>query len=145
MVVPPIAAAVARARLRNRAGAEFDENADEVDLVAIFDGVEAKSRAASFRGGRVLCWYGGGDLDLREATLDPSGGRLRLVSIFGGMRIVVPASWRVEVRSVGVFGGIGRNLDDSAADPSSPVLVVDAVSAFGGAAITNRVEDDEAR
>ena len=141
MMVPPLAAVVARARLRDRIEAEFDETADEFDLVAIFDGVDARSRARSFRRGRVLTWYGGGDLDLREAALDPSGARLRMISIFGGMRVVVPVSWRVDVRSIGIFGGIGKGLDESAADPASPLLVIDAVSVFGGAAITSTVDD----
>ena len=143
LLVPPLAALVAKARLQPRAGAPFDETADEIDLVVIFDGVEASSRAASFRGGSVLTWYGGGNLDLREATLDPSGGRLRLRSIFGGMRVLVPPTWRVEVHSVGVFGGVGNDTDASTADPASPALVIDAIAAFGGAMVTSRVQDTD--
>ena len=143
LFIPPLVALVAKARLQGRAGAPFEETADEIDLVAIFDGVEARSRAASFRGGSVLTWYGGGDLDLREATLDPSGGRLRLRSIFGGMRVLVPPTWRVEVHSKGIFGGIGKDTDASAADPSSPTLVIDALSAFGGALVTSSVKDKD--
>ncbi len=143
LFIPPLAALVAKARLQGRAVAPFDEAADEIDLVAIFDGVEARSRAAAFRGGSVLTWYGGGDLDLREATLDPSGGRLRLRSIFGGMRVLLPPTWRVEVNSKGIFGGIGKDMEASEADPASPLLVIDAISAFGGAAITSRVQDTD--
>jgi hypothetical protein len=141
LVLPPIAAVVAKGRL---AGAdETDETADEINLVAIFDGVDVTSRAASFRGGRVLGWYGGGDLDLRGATLDPAGARLHARSIFGGFRVLVPTAWRVEVHSVGMFGGVGNKTDPATADPSSPTLTIDALSVFGGLAIVNEPGEDE--
>jgi len=143
LFIPPLAAMVAKVRLQARSNATVDETADQVDLVAIFDGIEVRNRAAAFRGGSVLAWYGGGDLDLREATLDPSGGHLRLRAIFGGMRVLVPPTWPVEVHSKGIFGGIGNDTNASAADPSSPALVIDAISAFGGALITSRVRDRE--
>jgi hypothetical protein len=141
LVLPPLAAVIAKARLAGTE--EAGETADEINLVAIFDGVDVTSRAASFRGGDVLAWYGGGDLDLRGATLDPAGARLRARSIFGGLRILVPAAWRVEVRSVGVFGGVGNDTDPSTADPASPTLTIDALSAFGGLAIVNEPDEDE--
>jgi hypothetical protein len=141
LVLPPLAAVVAKARLAGTQ--EDDETADEINLVAIFEGVDVTSRAAAFRGGSVLAWYGGGDLDLRGATLDPAGARLRARSIFGGLRILVPASWRVEVRSVGLFGGVGNNTDPAIADPASPTLTIDALSAFGGLAIVNEPDEDE--
>jgi len=140
LFIPPLAAMVAKVRLQARSNATVDETADQVDLVAIFDGIEVRNRAAALRGGSVLAWYGGGDLDLREATLDPSGGRLRLRSIFGGMRVLLPPTWRVEVNSKGIFGFVGKDMDASEADPASPLLVIDAISAFGGAAITTRVK-----
>jgi hypothetical protein len=141
LVLPPLAAVVAKARLAGTD--ETDETADEINLVAIFDGVDVTSRAASFRGGNVLAWYGRGDLDLRGATLDPAGARLRARSIFGGLRILVPVSWRVEVHSVAVFGGVGNSTDPSKADPASPTLTIDALSAFGGLAIVNEPDEDE--
>ena len=48
-----------------------NEESDELGLVAVFDGIDLTNRAASFRGGSVLAWYGGISLDLREATLAP--------------------------------------------------------------------------
>jgi hypothetical protein len=141
LALPPLAAVVAKARL---AGSEqSDEMADEINLVAIFEGVDITNRATAFRGGSVLAWYGGGDLDLRGATLDPAGARLRARSIFGGLRILVPASWRVDVHSVGIFGGVGNRTDPATAEPASPTLTIEALSAFGGLAIANEPDEDE--
>ena len=93
LFIPPLVAAVARRRLLD-AG---DELSSELDRYAIFDGVQLASRAAAFRGGETIAWYGSLDLDLREARLDPGGAHIRAMSIFGGTRIVVPEDWPVEV------------------------------------------------
>ena len=58
-------AAVMKRVLRSRGDAE----ADEVALVAIFDGIDLESRASAFRGGSMLAWFGGISVDLRAATL----------------------------------------------------------------------------
>ena len=72
-----------------------NEESDELGLVAVFDGIELTNRAASFRGGSVLAWYGGISLDLREATLAP-GAHLTIHTLFGGVAIRVPPEWRLE-------------------------------------------------
>ena len=46
-----------------------DEDSDEVSLVAIFDGVKLESRAKAFKGGSMLAWFGGIDVDLTEVEL----------------------------------------------------------------------------
>src|SRR5438876_7060326 len=71
-----------------------DEAADEIVVVAIFDQVDFHSRSHNFRGGRVECWYGGGVLDLRDATLAPEGATLHVRAVLGGGQILVPADWR---------------------------------------------------
>ncbi len=63
------AAAVVKHAIPSRGDAE----SDEVALMAVFDGVELKSRAKAFRGGSMLAWYGGVDADLREAAAGAGG------------------------------------------------------------------------
>jgi hypothetical protein len=141
MVGPALAAAVVKARGGRATVADFEPTADEIDLTAIFEGFELRSRAPSFRGGDLLLWYGGGVLDLRGAGLDPAGGTLRVRSIFGGMQLVVPDSWPVRVRSRGFVGGVGS--EAARADASGPALVIDALSVFGGIGITTGGPDAE--
>jgi len=62
-----------------------DGDSDELALVAVFDGVDLKSRAKAFRGGSMLAWFGGIAVDLREAEL-ARGARLRVHTLFGGSR-----------------------------------------------------------
>lgn len=131
MAIPPIAAAVVKARRPSRG----DDRSDEIDLVTIFDDLEFHSTAPAFRGGRVLCWYGGGTLDLTGATLDPDGARLRVTNVFGGLALRVPLDWRVEMRSKSMFGGAGDGRPTAGTSGEGPLLTIDAVNLFGGLGI----------
>jgi hypothetical protein len=84
--------------------------------------------------------FGGGTLDLRGATLDPNGAHLRTTTLFGGGEILVPESWIVETRIVGL-GGVGDARTTAATaetDPTAPKLVIDGVVAFGGFGILSQ-------
>jgi len=113
-----------------------DEDSDELSLVAIFGGIDLKSRAKAFRGGSLLAWYGGIDLDLREAEL-ASDARLSARTLYGGINIDTPPGWRVESNVKSVMGGF----DARAAaedDPDAPVLTLEGMALFGGIAVKSR-------
>jgi predicted membrane protein len=124
-------AAIAMRRITS-VGTETD---DEVALAAIFGPLAFESHAASFRGGTVLLWFGGGDLDLRGATLDPGGGHLAVRMIFGGGRIIVPESWDVDLRVRAIFGGAADVRPAFERAPDAPRLIVDGFALFGGFAV----------
>ena len=138
VAVPAALAFLEKARREREGALPFDEDADELDLAVIFDGLEARSRATAFRGGEILAWYGGGMLDLREATLDPAGATLRVRAIFGGLEIIVPESWPIEAHASSVFGGVDDETDPAMVDHSLPTLIVDIRAIFGGAAVHTR-------
>jgi hypothetical protein len=110
-----------------------DEESDELSLVAIFDGIDLKSRATALQGGSLLAWFGGIDLDLREAEL-ASGARLSVRALFGGIAIKTPPSWRVESKVKAVSGGVDVRTPSSD-DPDAPVLVLDGMAVLGGIAV----------
>ena len=136
-IVSAIAALIAKDRLVSRGG----ERDDEVDLVSIYTGRDLTSRAAAFRGGSALAWYGGGSLDLRGATLDPAGATLTVRTIFGGFRLVVPETWRVENRLIAIFGGVGDARDASLVDELGPTLVLEGFALFGGIGFVSDAPD----
>jgi hypothetical protein len=107
-----------------------DEAADEIELVTIFDQLDFRSTATAFRGGRVECWFGGGLLDLRGATLAPEGAVLEVQAVFGGGSIIVPDDWTVTTRVVGI-GGAG-DARGNAASGDGPRLEIEGLAVFGG-------------
>jgi predicted membrane protein len=140
-LVAGIASAVAAAVMKGRLESRADESDDEVDLVTIFEGRDFTSAATAFRGGSILTWYGGGTIDLRGATLDAGGATLDLKAIFGGIRLVVPETWRVELSTIGVFGGIGDARDQDRIAPDGPTLRLTGFAIFGGAGIVSEAPD----
>ncbi|NJD27340.1 MAG: hypothetical protein FIA92_03485 [Chloroflexi bacterium] len=140
MMASAIGAAVMKGRIESRAEPEDDE----IDYVAIFEPRNVASTATAFRGGSVLAWYGGGTVDLRGATLDPGGATLDLKAIFGGIRLVVPETWRVELATIGLFGGAGDGRDKSRIAIDGPTLHVTGLAIFGGAGIVSEAPDLDA-
>jgi hypothetical protein len=112
-----------------------DEESDELALVAVLDGIELRSRATSFKGGSMLAWFGGISVDLSDAELAP-GARLSVRTLFGGIDIVTPPTWRIESAAESVAGGIDvrRGPDD----PDAPVLALDGLAVFGGVSVGAR-------
>jgi hypothetical protein len=105
-----------------------DADSDEISLAAVTDGVKLQSRAKSFRGGSLLAWYGGIELDLREAELAPDA-RLTANAIFGGIDVKTPPGWRIESNVKGLGGGVDT---PKVADEEGPVLALDGRAVFGG-------------
>jgi hypothetical protein len=139
MVASMVVAAVAAVSAKRHLVPIDDPEADEVQLVALFDQLAFRSDARSFRGGTVDCWFGGGAVDLRNATLDAAGATLRVRTIFGGGQIVVPESWRVVNDIVVVAGGVADTRPPADRSDDAPELRLEGVAAFGGFVITSEL------
>ncbi|HEY7969535.1 MAG TPA: hypothetical protein VID95_06025, partial [Candidatus Limnocylindrales bacterium] len=134
-----VVAAVAAVSAKRHLVPIDDPEADEIQLVAIFDQLAFRSDARSFRGGSVDCWFGGGAVDLRDATLDAAGATLRVRTIFGGGQIVVPESWRVVNDIVVVAGGVADTRPPADRSDGAPELRLEGVAAFGGFVVTSEL------
>jgi hypothetical protein len=117
-----------------------NEESDELGLVAVFDGIELTNRAAAFRGGSVLAWYGGISLDLRQATLAP-GARLTIHTLFGGVAIRVPPDWRLESNLRALAGG--ADVRPGAENADAPTLTIDGRALFGGIAVGAKLPNED--
>jgi hypothetical protein len=144
LMVAMAAAAVGALNVRRRIVPKDEPGADEVQLVATFEPILFESTATSFRGGKVDLWFGGGIIDLRDATLDPAGARLDVRAMFGGCQLVVPESWDVTTRVMGIGGaGDARPKVDRPLD--APHLTVEGTALFGGVGIASEIPEDAAR
>ena len=143
-----IASAIAAAMTKRRLSADGETVSDPTDnepnVVAIFDGVEMASTAPAFRRGSLTAWYGGSSLDLREATLDPEGATLDVKAIFGGSQVIVPETWRVELKGAGFLGGFGDARDQDLVVNEGPVLTIKGLAIFGGIGVTSDSPEMEA-
>lgn len=110
---------------------------DEVDLVAIYEGLHLRSHSTAFLGGTTFALFGGIVFDLRRAKLGPTGGRLTAVTVFGGTTIIAPPDWRIEVEPQTWIGGLDES-HHRPDDPDAPLLTVRVLTLFGGCQIQSR-------
>ncbi len=136
------AAAAVYARVAGRPSTTPEPDADEIDLVATFGPVAFRSTAGSFRGGTVTTWFGGGTVDLRNATLDPAGATIRTSTLFGGGNLIVPDDWRVETALVGI-GGAGDGRPSGNPPAGGPTLRLEGLALFGGWGVTSEPPGEE--
>lgn len=114
------------------------EDDDDFRLLAFWNGWQWRSRATSLTSGKAMAVLGGVDLDLTGATLGAAGATLSLTAAMGGIRVLVPGSWRVDVERSIAGGAVEVSLDGQDELPDdAPRLSIDAMTRAGGILITN--------
>lgn len=118
------------------AGRTIPSGASDEDVIrstAVFGGPKLVSTAQHLQGAWLTAIFGGIDLDLRGAHPAPDGATINATVAFGGIDILVPKGWRIDVRSTPIFGGVDDKTDHSEPPaPDAPTLHVDALTVFGG-------------
>ena len=104
---------------------------EEIDLVAIFEGKQLVSTADPFYGGKVSTMFGGVLLDLRGTQPAPTGIRLDVAVLMGGVSLVVPDGWRVKFDGKAFMGGWSDETRTTS-DEDAPTVTITGLVAFGG-------------
>jgi len=133
---------IAALKAKQQVGPTTDENADEIVASAIFGPLAYHSTAQHLRGGTLECWYGGGALDHRQATLAPEGATLQLKAVFGGGQILVPPSWRVVSHVIGI-GGMNDARPATGHPADAPTLTIEGTVVFGGFQVVSEVPEQQ--
>jgi len=107
----------------------FDSNL--LEDINIFGGSERNITADAFRGGSVISILGGGKYDFTGATLSKEDNILELISVFGGVKMIVPDDWDVKVELVSVFGGFTDKRKVTVVDKDKRITIK-GISLFGG-------------
>jgi hypothetical protein len=108
-----------------------DEESDVFAAVAAMDGAEVVNRSDSFRAGSGTVVMGGMSIDLSGADIARSA-TLELTAVAGGIQVIVPPTWRVEMTSTLIAGGAENSTDPDAVAEDAPLLLIDARCYFGG-------------
>src|SRR6266850_227034 len=112
---------------------------ERVNIVGILGGGNRTSTANPFRGGDLVAIMGGGQIDLRRASIPPGEQAvIDIVSMMGGFEIIVPESWVIDDRTMPIMGGVGNDTRPpaSSAGPAA-ILVLRGVMCMGGVNIRN--------
>jgi len=107
----------------------------------VFSSVNRRLDTAQFEGGRLSTVFGSIQIDLVDAAIvnPPNIARIKADAVFGGIEIIVPRTWKVDLRNAAVFGGCdNRTLPprpELGVEP--PTLVVTGGAVFGGITVRN--------
>jgi predicted membrane protein len=105
---------------------------DFIDITAAFGGVKKIVFSKNFKGGDIVTFMGGAQIDLRQADFT-NKITIDATNIFGGTKLIVPSSWDVHSEIVAIFGGVEdkRQLNGQNLDPDK-VLRLEGTCMFGG-------------
>lgn len=107
---------------------------DKIARTVFFSGADDRVESENFKGGKIDAVFGGVQLDLRKAKIDPDGAELEVNAIFGGVEIHVSEDQRVEAMGTGILGGWDNNFKSS---NTGPVLKLKGSAIFGGVEVKN--------
>jgi predicted membrane protein len=108
-----------------------------IDHNYIFGGNNEKLDVRDFKGGDINCVFGGLELDLTNSTLAEGVHTLEVNTVFGGVKLYVPADWKIEIRQSQVFGRFLDNRPKSAFEvDENRKLILEVSSVFGGGEIS---------
>ena len=90
---------------------------------------ESQVSSQEVRGGLVFALFGSSEIDLRRAALSNGQAAVKVVAIFGSVRLTVPEDWMVNARTGAVLGSIDYNRAEPAS--SATQLTLSGFSLFG--------------
>jgi predicted membrane protein len=108
------------------------------NMFSIFGGSNRKV-SGDFKGADLVAVFGGGGLDLRNATMAADQAVVNVNAIFGGFEVRVPDTWLVQVQVTGIFGGHEdkTHQPDPRLVPNPKRLLVRGSTIFGGLGVKN--------
>jgi len=107
------------------------DHGEILDTVAVFGSTKKNILSKNFRGGDVVSFFGGSELNFMQADVN-GVAILDVTSVFGGAKLIVPANWTIKSEMVSVFGGIDDKRQMMTEPDPAKTLVLQGTVIFGG-------------
>jgi predicted membrane protein len=112
---------------------DSDSTEDLLDSVSIFGGTKKNIVSKNFKGGEIVCVFGGAEVNLSQADIN---GKvvLELTQVFGGTKLIVPPNWQIQPEMVTLLGGMEdkRTIHKEYIQDDSKILILKGTTVFGG-------------
>jgi predicted membrane protein len=110
-----------------------NENSDgKINCRFVCSGTEQVILDPVFKGGTIDVICGGVELDLRRTSLAEGNTLLHVKAICGGVEIIAPDHWEIEIHSKAFVGGVhDSRIKNSVKDPARKLVLI-ANATFGG-------------
>lgn len=119
--------------------------ADREFMIAVMGGSERKGRWTPPRYMKLFTMMGGASLDFREAVFGAPEIHISMITLMGGVEIIVPPGYRVEWNGMAIMGGFDGGDPGRPPDPGAPVIRISGLAMMGGAEISWRRPGESAR
>jgi hypothetical protein len=106
--------------------------------VGVMSGFQRKGRWTVPKRMNCFAFWGGGELDLREADFADREIEINCVAIMGGVHVIVPPGVEVAVRGIGVMGGFDQREEGVAGDPGAPRVILKGFAFWGGVGVERK-------
>jgi hypothetical protein len=103
-------------------------------MVHAFSGSHRRGQWTVPREIRMLHVFGGAELDFSNARFSAATTRIKMLFLFGGVKLYVPEGVNTVSKAFCFFGGVD-NRTASSSDPDAPTLVLEGLLLFGGARV----------
>lgn len=92
----------------------------------------------------AVAFWGGGQLDMREARFATPEVHIRAFAVMGGVDILVPEDAEVHVTGIGIMGGFDQR-GEGAGAPGAPKIFITGLAFWGGVSVQRKATDAELR
>ncbi len=99
--------------------------------ISIMGGFHRGDNWAVAGGLSAIAVMGGGKIDLRHAQFTDGRASITAFALMGGIEIITPEAAYVDVRGIGIMGGVGHAARGQG-QPGGPVVTVRALAVMGG-------------
>jgi hypothetical protein len=110
--------------------------------IAIMGGFQRKGAWIVPETFTAVAYWGGGEIDLRDARFSAPQVTIHAYAVMGGIEILVPEDAEVHVNGVGIMGGFDHRASGVGA-PGAPRIVIDGLAFWGGVSVERRPSDEE--
>jgi class 3 adenylate cyclase len=106
--------------------------------IAVMSGHSTRGRWRIGGKTKAVAVMGGCDMDLRSAEIDGPEVEITAFAFWGGIEIIVPEGFDVELRGFSFMGGRSLRLRDVPIVPGSPRIIVRGFAVMGGIEVKSR-------
>ncbi|MET9143268.1 DUF1707 domain-containing protein [Streptomyces sp. NPDC004042] len=111
--------------------------------VAVMSGFQRKGRWTVPKRFSCFSFWGGGEIDLREANFADREVEINCIAIMGGAQVIVPPGVEVVVRGIGIMGGFDHREEGVPGEPGAPRVIVTGFAFWGGVAVERKLTKAE--
>ena len=125
--------APASATFEDETGKQYgSDRRDFIDVTSVFGGVKKNVLTKTFKGGDIVSFMGGSEIDLTQADFTGTV-KIDTTNIFGGTKLIVPPNWDVQCDVTAIFGGVDDKRQISGVNvDTNKILILDGTCMFGG-------------